>query len=185
VPDVRELAGVGLAAVGPATAESLRAGQVVADLVATKASSAGLVESIGPPTGRGRVLFCRAADALGTLPEGLRAAGWAVDEVEAYQTVVAGPGEGATPEAVSRAARADAAVFASPSAVHGFVSLLAGRELPRVAVCIGAQTVSAADAVGFEEIEVAEEPTDEGLIEAVIRARHPVTVLGRVDLRRA
>jgi uroporphyrinogen-III synthase/uroporphyrinogen III methyltransferase/synthase len=85
--------------------------------------------------------------------------------------VIAGPSDGATPEAVVRGARADAAVFASPSAVRGFVNLLAGRRLPVSAVCIGPSTASEADAVGFEVITVAREASDSGLVDAVVEAR--------------
>jgi uroporphyrinogen III methyltransferase / synthase len=171
IGDLRRLAGVRVAVVGPATAEALRAGHLVADLVAQRSSASGLVEALGVPTGGGRVLFCRAAEALATLPDGLRSAGWSVDEVEAYRTVVAGPGDGATPGAIDRAAKADAAVFASPSAVRGFISLLAGRRLPRFAVCIGPTTASEADAVGFEEITVAGEANEAGLLGAVLEAK--------------
>jgi uroporphyrinogen III methyltransferase / synthase len=171
VPDSRVLAGVRVAAVGPATAEVLASGHVVADLVAAKASAAGLVESMGTPEDANRVVFFRAADASATLASGLRSAGWDVDEVETYKTLVGGPEVGAEAGAVERAARADAVVFASPSAVHGFVSLMAGRKLPAVAVCIGPSTASAADAVGFEEIELADDASDAGLVAAVIASR--------------
>jgi len=170
--DARRLAGVKIAAVGPATAAALRSGHLVADLVSQKSSAAALAESLGPRTGRGRVLFARATEAMPQLPKTLRSVGWTVDEVEAYRTVVAGPSDGATPEAIDRGARADAAVFASPSAVRGFVSLLAGRRLPASAVCIGPSTASEADAVGFEMITVAREASDPGLVDAVVEARN-------------
>jgi uroporphyrinogen III methyltransferase/synthase len=170
--DARRLAGVKIAAVGPATAGALRSGYVVADLVSAKASAVALAEALGAPTGRGRLLFARATEAMPQLPKTLRSAGWTVDEVEAYRTVIAGPSDGATPEAIDRGARADAAVFASASAVRGFVTLLAGRRLPVSAVCIGPSTASEADAVGFEVITVAREASDSGLLDAVLEARN-------------
>ena len=96
VDDARKLAGVRLAAVGAATASALADGRLVADLVSETSSAQGLVVAMGSPGGRGRVLFCRAADAMPTLAEGLRAAGWSVDEVEAYRTDMAGADDGAT-----------------------------------------------------------------------------------------
>ena len=76
-------------------------GHVVADLVAQKSSAAGLVESIGSSgraeTGR---LLSPAADALPTLAEGLRSAGWAVDEVETYRTLVGEPEVPSDPDAL-------------------------------------------------------------------------------------
>jgi uroporphyrinogen III methyltransferase / synthase len=172
VGDARALAGVSIAAVGPATAAALRSAYIVADLVSEKASAVALAEALGVPIGRGRVLFARATEALPQLPKTLRSAGWTVDEVEAYRTVIAGPDDGATPEAVVQASKADAAIFASPSAVRGFVSLLAGRRLPVSAVCIGPSTASEADAVGFESITVAREASDPGLVDAVLEARN-------------
>jgi uroporphyrinogen III methyltransferase/synthase len=187
--DARKLAGIKLAAVGLATAAALAERQLVADLVPEVSSAAGLVDAMGSPTGGGRVLFCRAADALPTLADGLRAVGWSVDEAEAYSTVVAGPGDGATAEAVDKARQADAVVFASPSAVDAFVSLLerdrvrdrGGRDrieeadrgavrLPPVAVCIGSTTGAQAKAVGFDNVVVARQPSDAGLVAAVVEA---------------
>jgi uroporphyrinogen III methyltransferase/synthase len=184
--DARTLAGVKLAAVGAATASALAAGHLVADLVADKASAAGLVESIGPPTGGGRVLFCRAADALPTFARGLRQLGWSVDEMEVYRTISPGPAHGLTEHAVERARAADAVVLASPSAVRGLVALLSARHevaepdglpqvtqpnvLSQVAVCIGESTASEARKAGFGVVAVAAEATDEGLVDATVIA---------------
>lgn len=175
IRDVRQLAGVKLAAVGTATAAALRRGHLVADLVSVRPSAAGLVESMGkPPTGAtvgGRVLFCRAADALPTLAEGLRAAGWTVDEVEAYATELPTPRDGATRGNVERARGADAVVFASPSAVRGFVSLLSHEGVPQVAVCIGETTAAEARESGFAHVAISQSANDEGLVAAVLAAR--------------
>jgi uroporphyrinogen III methyltransferase / synthase len=167
IPDIRALGSLLVAAVGPATAAMLESGHIVCDLVADDASASGLVESMGRPSGGGRVVFFRAEGALATLADGLRSAGWDVEEVVTYKTVIGA----AAPDELDRAAQADAVVFASPSAVHGFVSLMSGRRLPAVAVCIGPSTASAADAVGFEEIEVSQEASDPGLVEATIAIR--------------
>lgn len=232
--DARSLAGVRLAAVGAATAGALREARLVADLVAEKASAAGLVDSIGPAEGGRRVLFCRAAEALPTLGAGLRSHGWSVDEVETYAIVVPGtdvgatdgptaldPGRGdrvtdsrvkddtvtddrvtddrvthdrVTDDTVQRARHADAVVFASPSAVRGFLTLLSGatslsdgplqpdpqagrsplavrRDGPGlIAVCIGESTASQARAQGFESVAIAAEASDDGLIAATVGA---------------
>jgi uroporphyrinogen III methyltransferase/synthase len=166
--DARALAGVKLAAVGTATASALAAGHLAADLVAEKASAAGLVESIGPPTGGGRVLFFRAADALATLARGLRQLGWEVDEVETYRTISPAPKRGFGEHAVERAREADAVVLASASAVRGLVAL--SIELPQVAVCIGESTATEARKAGFGVVAVADEATDEGLVAATVIA---------------
>ena len=66
---------------------------------------------------RPRALIARAAVARDVLPEGLRAAGWEVDVVEAYRT------EGLEVSDAARAeiASSDVITFASPSAVEQFV----------------------------------------------------------------
>ena len=191
LPDARALAGVRLAAVGRATARALETAHLRPDLVAGEAeaqeggtaSAAGLVDAMGSPAvsdgGDGaRVLFCRAAEALPTLAEGLRASGWSVDEVETYRTIVADPDHGADSVAVERARSADAVVFASPSAVRGFLALMSGAPdsgvrgpLRMVAICIGETTASRARAEGFERVAVASSPTDDGLLEAIGLAR--------------
>jgi uroporphyrinogen-III synthase len=150
------------------------------------------------------VLFCRAAEALPTLGAGLRSNGWSVDEVETYAIVVPGTDIGTTdgPSAsdsgtdgrvtdgrvtdgrVQRARHADAVVFASPSAVRGFVTLLSGgtslsechfqpdlSDGPApVAVCIGESTASQARALGFESVAIANDASDDGLIAATVGA---------------
>ncbi len=168
--DARKLAGVRLAAVGTKTAAALEEEHLVADLVSEVSSASGLVVAMGSPTGRGRVLFCRASDALPTLAYGLRAAGWSVDEVETYTTSVARRDDGVTPDAVEQARSADAAVFASPSAVRGFVSLLGSGRRPPVAVCIGETTGAEARDAGFEIVAIAQEASDAGLVSAVVAA---------------
>jgi uroporphyrinogen III methyltransferase / synthase len=173
--DARSLAGVRIAAVGAATAATLEEGRLPPDLVAAKSSAAGLADSIGPRAGGGRVLFCRAAEALPTLAESLRALGWEVDQVETYATVSPGPEDGVTRTAIARASDADAVVFASPSAVRGLVALFASTEeplrLPPVAVCIGETTASAAREAGFAEVVISTQASDEGLVAATVEAR--------------
>ena len=87
VRDARALAGVAVAAVGPATADALRLAGVEPDLVPAEHSARGLVEEFAE--GRGRVLFPCANLALDTVPSGLEDKGWTVERVEAYRTVPA------------------------------------------------------------------------------------------------
>ena len=166
--DVRALANVRVAAVGPATAAALAARHVRADLVPVtgRSNAEGLVAAFpppdlsdapGPPDAPGapdhpgaRVLFPAAARARATVPEGLRAKGWSVDEVVAYRTVPAP----APPDAVLGAvASASAVTFSSPSALDAYLAMrtAAGRPLPvaPVVVCVGPLTAKAAHAAGL------------------------------------
>ncbi len=75
------------------------------------------------------------------LPEGLVAAGWQVDAVEAYRTV---PVAMADEDRVAVAA-ADAVCFASASSVTGLLEAAGGLQVvPAVVVCIGPSTAAAA-----------------------------------------
>lgn len=156
--DARALEGVQVAAVGAATAAALGAHGVVADLVPARASAGGLVAEFpepaaagpGTPRGGGRVLFPAADRARPTLPAGLRAMGWDVDEVVAYRTVAAPPPPAAVLGAV---ASADAITFSSPSAVHAYVSMRtpSGEALPvpPLVACAGPVTAAAARDAGL------------------------------------
>ena len=88
VRDARALAGVAVAAVGPATADALRLAGVEPDLVPAEHSARGLVEEFAD--GTGRVLFPCANLAPDTIAAGLGEKGWTVERVEAYRTVPAG-----------------------------------------------------------------------------------------------
>ncbi|MHB1775326.1 MAG: uroporphyrinogen-III C-methyltransferase [Acidimicrobiales bacterium] len=170
--DGRDLGRARLAAVGPASAEALARHGLVADLVPARASADGLVAAIGEAPEGGTVLFPRAAAARETLPEGLRAAGWTVDEVVAYRTV-----EGVRPPAVvaDEVARADAVVFTSPSGVRGFVASRDDHRrplvLPAVVACIGEVTASAVRSVvgpgDGRRVVVASSPTPAAMVVAV------------------
>lgn len=173
VVDVRTLAGVGVAAIGPATAAVLAGAHLPADLVPATFVAEGLLAAFPPaPQGRpGRVLLVRAEVARDTLPDGLRAAGWSVDVVAAYRTVAA-----TVPEDVrDRAVTADAVLFSSPSTVQQFVARV-GPDRLRLAppagptlFAIGPVTADALVAAGLRADVVAERYDVTGLLDAVLR----------------
>lgn len=134
------------AAVGAATASALRTRGATVHFVPLEASGAALAETLPDPSGA-RVLLVRASQADPDLPAGLRARGALVEEVRAYETVE-GPDDSAEP--LRRALGHDgvaAVVFASGSAVRGFVKLGGPTDLP--AITIGPRTTRAAAEAGF------------------------------------
>lgn len=174
-----------LAAVGKATQSALVSRGLQVDLVAGKASAEGLVADFpdpapdptgGSPEAEQRVLFPRAAGARPTLADGLRAKGWLVDEVVAYQTV---PAPSPSPELAEQIAAADAVVFAAPSAVGAFLSGLrspslrrTGRSvIPRYVACIGPVTAEEAVRQGLIVDVVATEPSPSALARTLIEFR--------------
>jgi uroporphyrinogen III methyltransferase/synthase len=163
--DARDLGGVRVAAIGPGTAEVLRAGNVVADLVPEQFVAEGLLAAFPePPPGGGRVLLARAAVARDVLPDGLRAAGWTVDVVDAYRTVAAD----LTPAQVEAATSADLVTFTSSSTVDRFVAAVGADRVPALVASIGPVTSATAVAHGLTvDIEAAEH-TVPGLVAAIV-----------------
>lgn len=162
LPDVRRLGRVHVAAIGPATASILADAHVPPDLVPPRFVAESLLEVF--PPGAGRVLLARAAVARDTLPDGLRAAGWTVDVVEAYRT-----GRPALdPDALARVSEADVACFTAPSTFEQFVALVGRSGLPPTLACIGPVTGDAVRRAGLEVAVEAPVHTVDGLVDALV-----------------
>ncbi len=165
LPDARALGGVSVAAIGPGTAAALADGNVRADLVPARYVAEGLLEAFpAPPDGGGRVLLARAAVARDTLPEGLRAAGWAVGVVEAYRTVPATPDAAA----LDAAAAADIVTFTSSSTVTRFLEVAGPDRVPPLVACIGPVTSATARDAGLTVDVEATDHTVPGLVAALV-----------------
>jgi uroporphyrinogen-III synthase len=162
LPDARRLGGLQLAAIGPATAAALAAAHLPADLVPPRYVAESLLEVF--PRGPGRVLLARAAVARDVLPDGLRAAGWSVDVVEAYRTATPTP----SPDALDAVAGADVACFTAPSTFERFLALAGRERLPPAVACIGPVTAEAVRAAGVEPAVEAPVHTMAGLVDALV-----------------
>lgn len=171
LPDARAWAGTRLAAIGAATADALAGYRLVADVVPGEYVAEALLEALlaaPPPAHPGpvRALLPRAAVARPVLPAGLHAAGWEVDVVEAYRTVI----PGAAAEVLAAAAAADAICFTSSSTVTNYVALAGRDRVPPVVACIGPVTAGTAGDAGLEVTVVAAEHTIPGLVQALVAA---------------
>jgi uroporphyrinogen III methyltransferase/synthase len=160
-------AGPKFAAVGPETARALRARGVEPAHVPGRADGADLGDTLPDVDGK-RVALVRASAAGDDLPGRLRRRGAAVEEITAYRTV---EGPAASAEKL-RTALADtdlgAVVFASGSAVRGFLGLGGTPHVP--AITIGPRTTSSARGRGFTVIAQADAQNVSGLADAVVRA---------------
>jgi uroporphyrinogen III methyltransferase/synthase len=178
--DARALAGVLVAAVGPATADALRRAGVEPDLVPTEHSARALVEAFPDAAGAGdtgdvgdaggrRVLFPSADLAPGTIPDGLAQKGWDVRRVEAYRTVARAAPE---PALLGAVAAADALTFTATSTVQAFLALRTaeGRPVtpPAHIVCIGPTTAAAARDAGLEGVHEAWGASARGMVDELI-----------------
>jgi uroporphyrinogen III methyltransferase / synthase len=170
--DARSLAGLKIAAVGPATAGALLERGIAVDVIPARFVAEGLLEILGTRddiAGK-RVLYVTAEGARETLPDGLREMGADVTVIEAYRSIV--DGEGA--EKLARAiegGRIDLVTFTSASAVKGYVDAVGEDLALRVpAASIGPQTSDALRETGIEVKAEAEESTLDGLAAAVVSA---------------
>jgi uroporphyrinogen-III synthase len=155
------------AAVGQATARALRARGVEPAFVPEESNGLTLANSLPDVHGK-RVLLVRASAAAADLPDRLRERGAAVDELAAYLTVE-GPAS-ATDQL--RIALADvglaAIVFASGSAVRGYLALGGVAAWP--AITIGPRTTTVAQEHGFHVIAEADRQGMDALVAAVVGA---------------
>ena len=166
--DARHLAGLRVAAVGPATAAALSGHGIVPDFVPDEYVGEGLLEGlcvrgVGPGT---RILLPRALEAREVLPEELRARGARVDVVPVYRTV-SGPGDPAVVRALA-AGEVDAVTFTSSSTVKGFLGLVGDMDLSKVTIAaIGPVTAETARAAGMDVAVEPAEYTVPALVEAL------------------
>jgi len=130
--DARALAGLGVAAIGPETADTLRRTGIAPDVVPEEFRAEGLLESLAPQVGAGQaVLLVRAAEAREVLPRALRARGVPVVVAPAYRTVTAKE-EADQVLGLLEGGRVDAVTFTSSSTVRGLVALLPPDEARRL-----------------------------------------------------
>lgn len=172
----KELPGRGhqkLAAIGPATAASLRAEGIEVDLVPQKFVAEEVFEALrraGPLEGK-RILLPRADIAREALPELLRTAGAEVEVVVAYRTV---PVSEEIAEALDlvRDGRVDVVTFTSGSTVRSFLAAVPDQEELRgkfASASIGPITSRALRDAGWEPDIEAGTYTVDGLLEAIER----------------
>ena len=177
--DARWLAGRKIACVGRATAESLLARGIDADVVPDRFVAEGVLEELDERDDvRGtRVLYVAAEGARDVLPDGLTERGCRVDVVPVYRTSADGAGAGALRDALA-AGRVDAVTFASASAVRGFIDAV-GADLARraPAVSIGPVTSDAVKAAGIPLGAEATEASIDALAAATVQlvSGHGVT----------
>jgi len=136
-----------VAAVGPGTAEALRALGIEPALVPQVSTQEGLLAEFPRPPGR--VLVAAARGARRTLIDGL-----AADFVPLYDTVLVRP---------ERVPEGDLVVLASGSAARSFAGL--GADVP--AATIGPQTTRIAAELGLRVVAEAPSHDLDGLVEAV------------------
>jgi uroporphyrinogen III methyltransferase/synthase len=174
--DLRDLGGARIAAVGPATADRLRALHLKVDVMPERHTGADVAQAIKDFESIENLNMCllRAARATPELPGELEAAGAIVDDIAVYETVAETEDRLGMANAFKESG-ADWLTFTSPSTVEHFDQRFDLKELrrrfPEMRVAsIGPETTRALEALGVEDSVAAKEHTIEGLIVAIEKA---------------
>jgi uroporphyrinogen III methyltransferase / synthase len=169
--DARALAGVKIAAVGPATAGALLEHGITVDLIPKRFVAEGLLEMMRErdDVAGAKALYVTAEGARDVLPDGLEQMGADVTVMEAYRSINDGQGAKRLSRAIE-AGKVDLVTFTSASSVKAYVDAVGDELALRVpAASIGPQTSDALRGAGIELKHEAEESTIDGLVAAIIR----------------
>ncbi len=168
--DIRELKGVGICAIGSATAGAVEDRGMKVDLVPDSFISEGVVSAFSREDIAGsRMLLPRAETARDVIPEELAKLGAAVDVATLYRNISSGRPKSEL-ETWIKQGKVDVVTFTSPSTVINFMKIMGGRNpLPphvRIA-CIGPVTAAAVAEAGMKTDIMPERSTIPGLVEGL------------------
>ena len=157
-----------VAAIGPKTAEALKARGVTPDFIPEEYVAEAILPGLGDLHGKW-VLLPRAEIARKALPEAIVNAGGTAHEIAVYKTLPTQPdAEGLA----TLKAGVDVVTLTSPSTVQNFIAIakqngLNPLNLPNnpLFACIGPITEQAAREEGLSNLVIAKEYTTEGLIQ--------------------
>jgi uroporphyrinogen III methyltransferase/synthase len=175
--DLRDLGGVRIAAVGPATAAHLKDLHLQVDLMPEKFEAAAVAKAFLKEESLEnlKILLLRAEQATPELPRLLEEQGAIVDDVPVYQTVSEpeGEGEGEAGESL-RSEGADWLTFTSGSTVEHFhqrfdLPALMQRHARMRVASLGPETSRVLRALGVEPAVEANPHTVTGLVESIQR----------------
>jgi uroporphyrinogen III methyltransferase/synthase len=174
--DLRALAGIKLAAIGPATTEALRGCHLEPDLVPEKYSSEGLAEALKQQAAGQRVLLARADRGRDVLRQELESVA-SVEQVAVYSQVDAVPKDSAVFDCLRRG-EIDFVTLTSSNIARAFLSALDGPMRERVRsgqvqlVTISPVTSEAVRELGLPVAGEAAVYTTEGVVEALLRLKN-------------
>jgi len=169
--DVRDLKGIKICCIGPATARQLEDRGINVDTVPDEFIAEGILKSFAAMDLSGKkILIPRAAKAREILPEGLKKQGADVTVATTYRTVNSGRKK---EELITwiNAGDVDVITFTSSSTVTNFVEIMGADYMlpPDIKIaCIGPVTAATAKKAGFPIDISQEEYTMEGLVQSLI-----------------
>jgi uroporphyrinogen III methyltransferase / synthase len=175
--DIRDLKGVKIVAIGPATADRLARYGLRIDLQPAESRAEAIVQALREMEdlkGK-RFLLPRADIAREVLPDELRKSGADVTEVVAYRTVLAEIEREGDPDIYRMLLekRVDVVTFTSASTVKNFVQIFGAEQSPdllnaTVVASIGPVTAEAAEQYGIKTAIMPEEYTIPALVDAIV-----------------
>lgn len=169
--DIRDLAGIEVVAIGPATRAALEKRSLRVAFVPDEYRAEKIIEGLASRVLPGQsVLLARAEEARDILPESLKALGADVWDIPAYKTVL-GNANLEELRQLLREKSVTAITFTSSSTVRNFLQLLDGEKdlLKGVKLySIGPITSQTARELGLEIYREAKEYTIDGLVNALV-----------------
>lgn len=169
--DVRDLVGIEIVAIGPATKVAIEQRGIRASYVPEEFRAEKIVEGLSSRILSGqRVLLARAEEARDILPESLKAMGVDVWDVPVYKTVIGGANSGEL-KSLLRDKEIHSVTFTSSSTVRNFVALIEGDVslLDNVSLySIGPITSATAQELGLTIFKEAAQYTINGLVETLL-----------------
>jgi uroporphyrinogen III methyltransferase/synthase len=175
--DIRDLKGVKLVAIGPATADRLARHGLKVDLEPAESRAEAIVQALRE-VGRvdsARFLLPRADIAREVLPDELRKSGGDVTEVIAYRTVLAEIEREGDPDIYRMLLekRVDVVTFTSASTVKNFVQVFGAEQAPDLlnattVASIGPVTAEAAEQYGIKTAIIPKQYTIPALVDAIV-----------------
>ena len=169
--DVRDLKGIRICTIGPATAAAIESRGIRVDLLPDEYISEGVIRAFAGHRIAGmKILLPRAADAREVIEAGLAKMGAEVDTIAVYRTVSSGRKKEEL-EALMNEGKVDVITFTSSSTVKNFVEIMGGNALPeriRIA-CIGPVTAASARDAGMNVDIFQERYTIPALVETIVK----------------
>lgn len=168
--DVRDLKGIRICAIGPATSAAVEKFGIRVDIIPDDyIAEAVLAKFRGQEIGGKNIFLPRAEIARDVIPEGLSKLGANVDVVVAYRTVSSGRDKTELYELIDQG-KVDVITFTSPSTAINFSDIM-GEDihLPEniKIACIGPVTAAAVEKLGLKVDIVSKTYTVSGLVEAL------------------
>lgn len=162
-------------AVGPATADAMRALGLRVDIVPEEYVAESVVSAIRHEVAGKKVLLIRGTLARDVIPKALEEAGATVDTADAYHTVIPGDSVAQVRESFLSTTPPDIVTFTSSSTVNNFIRLMntsgfSERPVALQAASIGPITSASLREHAWEPWVEAHEHTIPGLVEAICKA---------------